>query len=119
MRGNHYESERPSYWYPRQGEVYLCEMDKVRPAIVVSSNSENQSRQAAIVVPLSTKNNDSFGRSFALTAVDTGLDSRSWAKLLLAKEISHDEILGSAKGSINPAKLQELIRLMPFRVQFS
>ena len=113
MRGNgHYEMERPSYWYPRQGEVYLCELDKVRPAIVVSDNRHNQRGEAVVVVPLTTKENG-FGRSFALTAVDTGLDTRSWAKPLETKEVAHAGFVGEAKGQLKPAKLQELLRATP------
>jgi mRNA interferase MazF len=40
-------------WYPKRGEVYFLQMDKKRPAIVVSVNGRNEYANSVIVVPVS------------------------------------------------------------------
>jgi mRNA-degrading endonuclease toxin of MazEF toxin-antitoxin module len=104
--------ERLSGWYPRQGEVYSCQLDKVRPAIIVSPDGENRSRGSAIVVPLTSQNSD-YGRSFALSAVDCGLRTRSWAKIDTVQEIDHDRIVDNPIGKLSGARLAELLSQVP------
>jgi mRNA-degrading endonuclease toxin of MazEF toxin-antitoxin module len=104
--------ERLRDWYPKQGEVYSCQLDKVRPAIIVSPDAQNRSRRNVIVVPLTSKDND-FGRSFALSAVDCGLRTRSWAKLDSAQEIEHEAIHDNPIGMLAGARLAELLSHLP------
>ena len=105
--------ERLSGWYPRQGEVYSCQLDKIRPAIIVSPDSENKSKHSAMVVPLTTQDRDNYGRSFALSAVDCGLRNRSWAKLAAAQEIDHDAILDNPIGKLAGTRLADLLSQLP------
>jgi mRNA-degrading endonuclease toxin of MazEF toxin-antitoxin module len=104
--------ERLSGWYPRQGEVYSCQLDKVRPAIIVSPDNQNKLRTSAIVVPLTSQNSD-YGRSFALSAVDCGLRSRSWAKIDAVQELDHDAILDNPIGRLSVTRLAELLSCLP------
>ncbi len=112
MRVHDTYRERLSGWYPRQGEVYSCQLDKVRPAIIVSPDNQNKSRTSAIVVPLTSQNSD-YGRSFALSAVDTGLRTNSWAKLTAVQELDHDAILDNPIGRLTGSRLAELLSQVP------
>jgi mRNA-degrading endonuclease toxin of MazEF toxin-antitoxin module len=45
---------KPSHGYPRRGEVCLIELDKERPAVVISSDTLNAHSFDVCVIPLST-----------------------------------------------------------------
>lgn len=113
MRVHDTYRERLAGWYPRQGEVYSCQLDKVRPAIIVSPDSQNRSRKSAFVVPLTTQDRDNYGRSFALTAVDCGLRTNSWAKLTAVQELDHDAILDNPIGRLTGSRLADLLSQVP------
>jgi len=112
MRVHDTYRERLADWYPRQGEIYSCQLDKVRPAIIVSPDNQNKSRTSAIVVPLTSQNSD-YGRSFALSAVDSSLRTRSWAKIDAALEVDHDAILDNPIGRLSGARLADLLSRLP------
>jgi mRNA-degrading endonuclease toxin of MazEF toxin-antitoxin module len=112
MRVHDTYRERLAGWYPRQGEVYSCQLDKVRPAIIVSPDNQNKSRASAFVVPLTSQNSD-YGRSFALSAVDCGLRTRSWAKIDAMQELDHDAIIDNPIGKLSGSRLADLLSRLP------
>jgi mRNA-degrading endonuclease toxin of MazEF toxin-antitoxin module len=75
---------RPTYpppgWYPRRGEVYLVQLDKPRPAIVLSVNQLNRHALDVSVVGITTKQHRKFSMRVPIKAGDGGLDLDCWAR---------------------------------------
>jgi mRNA-degrading endonuclease toxin of MazEF toxin-antitoxin module len=70
----------PAGWYPRRGEVYLVQLDKLRPAIVLSVDQLNRHALDVCVVGITTKQHLKFSMRVALKAKEGGLDFDCWAK---------------------------------------
>ena len=70
----------PPGWYPRRGEVYLVDLDKKRPAVVLSVDALNKHALDVCVVPITTVKHGKFSMRVPLKAGDGGLDFDCWAK---------------------------------------
>lgn len=73
-------SSKPAGWFPRRGEVCLVELDKPRPAVVLSSDSLNAYALDVCVLPISTKEHRAFSLRPKLTSGEAGLKHDSWVK---------------------------------------
>jgi len=73
-------SPPPANWYPRRGEVYLVELDKPRPAVILSVDALNRFALDVCLVPITTVQHARFSMRVPLKARDGGLDCNSWAK---------------------------------------
>src|ERR1035438_10628711 len=71
---------RPARWYPRRGEVCLIDLDKERPALVISSDSLNAHALDVCVLPISTAEHKAFSLRPKLKAGEGGLLRDSWVK---------------------------------------
>ena len=71
---------KPSGWYPRRGEVCLIELDKQRPAVILSSDSLNRYSLDVCVLPISKSQHKAFSLRPRLKAGDGGLNHDSWVK---------------------------------------
>jgi mRNA-degrading endonuclease toxin of MazEF toxin-antitoxin module len=69
----------PAGWYPRRGEVYLVQLDKPRPAIVLSIDQLNRHALDVCVVGITSKEHLKFSMRIAPKAKEGGLDLESWA----------------------------------------
>ncbi|PYU18253.1 MAG: type II toxin-antitoxin system PemK/MazF family toxin [Acidobacteria bacterium] len=72
--------QKPLGWYPKRGEVYLVQMDKPRPAVVVSVDSVNKFALDVCVVPLTTAQHREFSMRVPVAAGEGGLQYDGWAK---------------------------------------
>ncbi len=70
----------PSGWYPRRGEVYWLQLDKDRPALVISSDVLNRHAFDICVVPITTVYHKRFSLRIGIKPGDGGLPRDSWAK---------------------------------------
>lgn len=70
----------PAGWYPRRGEVYLVQLDKPRPAMVLSVDQLNRHALDVCVVGITTKQYLKFSMRVPLEAKEGGLDLDCWAK---------------------------------------
>jgi mRNA-degrading endonuclease toxin of MazEF toxin-antitoxin module len=70
----------PAGWYPRRGEVYLVQLDKARPAVVLSIDQLNRHALDVCVVGITTKEHLKFSMRIPLKAEEGGLDFDCWAK---------------------------------------
>lgn len=71
----------PNGWYPRRGDVYFFRLDKLRPAVVVSTDSVNRRSRDICILPLSTSVKNVFflfRPRLAAGEVQKGRDS--WVK---------------------------------------
>jgi mRNA-degrading endonuclease toxin of MazEF toxin-antitoxin module len=73
-------ASKPPGWYPKRGEVYLVQLDKARPAVVLSVDALNKSALDVCVVPVTTVQHGEFSLRIAVKAGDGGLDFNCWAK---------------------------------------
>jgi mRNA interferase MazF len=71
---------KPAKWYPRRGEVCLIDLDKQRPALVISSDSLNAHSLDVCVLPISTAEHKAFSLRPKLKAGEGGLNRESWVK---------------------------------------
>lgn len=65
---------------PRRGEVYLAQLDKLRPVIILSVDALNKFALDVCVIPITTKKHASFSMRVLLNAGDGGLQHDCWAK---------------------------------------
>ncbi|HLK05596.1 MAG TPA: type II toxin-antitoxin system PemK/MazF family toxin [Candidatus Acidoferrum sp.] len=70
----------PTGWYPRRGEVYVVELDKPRPAVVISINELNKFALDVCVVGLTTVQHRNFSVRVPVKKGDGNLSSDCWAK---------------------------------------
>jgi mRNA interferase MazF len=66
--------------YPKRGEVFLAQLDKPRPVIILSVDSLNRYALDVCVVPITTREHAKFSMRIPLKAGDGGLDRDYWAK---------------------------------------
>jgi len=70
----------PRDWFPRRGEIYLARIDKLRPAVVISTNALNRYALDVCVVPLTSVEHAAFLVRVPIPAKEGGLSFASWAK---------------------------------------
>ena len=70
----------PSGWYPKRGEVYIVQMDKPRPAIVLSIDPINKFALDVCVVGITTVGRKAFSIRVPIKKGDANLDFDCWAK---------------------------------------
>jgi len=70
----------PPDWYPRRGEIYLVNLDKRRPALVISADALNRFALDVCVVPLTSVEHAQFSVRIPIPAGEAGLATASWAK---------------------------------------
>jgi mRNA-degrading endonuclease toxin of MazEF toxin-antitoxin module len=70
----------PSGWYPKRGEVYIVQMDKPRPAIVLSVDSMNKFALDVCVIGITTVQRGKFSMRVPIKKGDAGLHYDCWAK---------------------------------------
>jgi mRNA interferase MazF len=70
----------PAGWFPKRGDVCLFDLDKKRPAIIISSNALNRHALDVCIIPISSIEHKNFTLRPALRAGEGGLARESWAK---------------------------------------
>ncbi|HLW79882.1 MAG TPA: type II toxin-antitoxin system PemK/MazF family toxin [Terriglobia bacterium] len=66
--------------YPRRGEIYLVQLDKRRPALIISTDALNRHALDVCVVPITGVEHKTFSLRIPLRAGEAGLHSSSCAK---------------------------------------
>ncbi len=70
----------PSGWYPKRGEVYIVQLDKPRPAIVLSIDSINKFALDVCMVGITTVERKTFSMRVPIKKGDAQLNFDCWAK---------------------------------------
>jgi len=70
----------PPGWYPKRGEVYLVQLDKPRPAIVVSVDPLNKFALDVCMVAVTTVEHKNFSVRVPIKKGDANLNFNCWAK---------------------------------------
>ena len=71
---------RPADWYPKRGEVCLVQLDKPRPAVVLSVDAINKFALDICVVGITTIEHRKFSMRVLIKKGDGNLDFNCWAK---------------------------------------
>jgi mRNA-degrading endonuclease toxin of MazEF toxin-antitoxin module len=104
----------PGGWYPRRGEIYLVQLDKPRPAIVLSVDHLNRHAWDVCVVGITTKEHLKFSMRIPLKAKEGGLDFDCWAKCdqvtTLEKKLLRYPALGTLPAP-TLAKIEEQVKI--------
>jgi len=70
----------PTGWYPRRGEVYIVQLDKPRPAIVLSVDALNRYALDVCVAGITTVERRTFSMRVPIKKGDANLNFDCWAK---------------------------------------
>jgi mRNA-degrading endonuclease toxin of MazEF toxin-antitoxin module len=70
----------PSGWYPRRGEVYLVQLDKPRPAIILSVDALNRFALDVCIVPVTSVEHKKFSVRVPIKKGEGNLNFDCWAK---------------------------------------
>ena len=92
---------KPAGWFPRRGEICLIDLDKERPAIVISSNSLNAHALDVCVLPISSVEHRAFSLRPKLKAGEGGLNRDSWVKCDQPTTIEKHLVVYPQLGSIS------------------
>ena len=93
---------------PRRGEVYLVNLDKPRPAIVLTVDALNRHALDVCVVPITTKTHAQFTMRVPLRKGDGGLDRDCWAKCDQVMTLEKADIQARPLGALSLSKLQQI-----------
>jgi mRNA-degrading endonuclease toxin of MazEF toxin-antitoxin module len=69
-----------SGWYPKRGEVYIVQLDKPRPAMVLSVDQINKHALDVCVVGITTVERKSFSMRVLIKKGEANLNFDCWAK---------------------------------------
>lgn len=70
----------PAGWYPRRREICLINLDKQRPALILSADALNAYSLDIVVLPISSVEHRAFSLRLKLPAGEGGLKRESWVK---------------------------------------
>jgi len=71
---------KPPGWFPKRGEVCLVQLDKERPAVILSGDSLNRHSLDVCILPVSKAEHRAFSLRPKLKAGEGGLSFESWVK---------------------------------------
>src|SRR6266550_3500487 len=96
---------KPPGWYPRRGEVCLFDLEKERPAVVISTDALNRFSRDVCVVPISKVQHKQFSLRPKLTAGEAGLKYDFWVKCDQVTTLEKDAAVYPSLGFLTPESL--------------
>ncbi len=97
---------KPPGWYPRRGEVCLIEMDKERPALIISSDILNRHSLDVCILPISKAEHRAFNLRLKLRAAEGGLNFDSWVKCDQPTTVEKHSVFYPPLGSLSVATMR-------------
>jgi mRNA-degrading endonuclease toxin of MazEF toxin-antitoxin module len=98
----------PSDWYPHRGEVYLADMDKLRPVVVISTDALNSYSYDVCVVPLTRMRRQVFSIRARIPGGQGGLRTESWAKCDQVTTVERVDLHFPSLGTVSAATLRDI-----------
>jgi mRNA-degrading endonuclease toxin of MazEF toxin-antitoxin module len=101
-------------WFPKRGEVYLVQLDKPRPAIILSVDQLNRHALDVCVVGITAKQHPKFSLRLPLKAQEGGLDFDCWAKCDQVTTVEKTLLRYPALGALSAttmARIEEQVRI--------
>jgi mRNA-degrading endonuclease toxin of MazEF toxin-antitoxin module len=110
---------KPPGWFPRRCEVCLIELDKERPALVLSSDSLNAHSLDVCVLPISTAEHKAFSLRPKLKAGEAGLKHESWVKCDQPTTVEKTMVVYPPLGMISTAIMQKVEEAVKIALELS
>jgi mRNA-degrading endonuclease toxin of MazEF toxin-antitoxin module len=104
----------PSNWYPKRGEVYIVQLDKPRPAVVLSVDALNKYALDVSVVGMTTVERRAFSMRVPIKKGEANLGSDCWAKCDQVTTLERALLRYPAIGVLPPAtfaRIEEQVRI--------
>ena len=100
---------------PARGEIFLVcldptvgsEINKTRPALIISNDINNQVAQTVTVIPITSSTGKTYPFETLLQSQETGLLKRSKAKCNQIRTIDKKRLIKPI-GTVSPEKLKEV-----------
>ena len=99
---------KPPRWHARRGEVCLIDLDKERPALIISSDSLNAHSLDVCIVPISSAEHRAFSLRPKLKAGEAGLKYDSWVKCDQPTTVEKNLVVYPPLGTLSPASMQKV-----------
>ena len=99
---------KPPGWYPRRGEVCLIDLDKERPALILTSNSLNAHSLDVCILPISTTEHKAFSLRPKLKAGEAGLKYDSWVKCDQPTTVEEDLVVYPPLGAFSVGSMEKV-----------
>lgn len=101
--------------FPERGEIYLVclnptigsEINKTRPALIISNNINNQIAQTVTVIPITSNTGKVYPFETLLLSQESGLPKNSKAKCNQIRTIDKKRLIKSL-GKVSLEKLKEI-----------
>lgn len=93
---------------PKRGEVYLVNLDKPRPAIVLSVNALNKHALDVCVVPITSQTHGAFTMRVPLKKGEGGLNLDCWAKCDQVTTLEKVDLKPRPLGVLPPTRLRQI-----------
>ena len=100
--------------YPKRGEVYIADLDKPRPAIILSVDQLNRHALDVCLVPITTKQHVRFVLRVPLKKGEGGLDSDCWAKCDQVTTLEKTLLRPRLLGTLSQVRLREVEQQVKF-----
>ncbi|HLZ90270.1 MAG TPA: type II toxin-antitoxin system PemK/MazF family toxin [Candidatus Acidoferrum sp.] len=98
----------PPGWYPKRGEVYLVQLDKPRPALVLSVDPLNKFALDVCVVALTTVEHRRFSMRVPIKKGDARLNFDCWAKCDQVTTLERNLLKYPPIGTLSPSVLRQI-----------
>lgn len=95
----------PAGWFPRRGDIYLVGLEKLRPAIVISSDALNRHALDVCVIPVTSVEHVRFSLRVPLKSGEAGLKRPSWAKCDQPTTVPKDRLQFPPLGRLSAATM--------------
>lgn len=109
----------PAGWYPRRGEVYMAQIDKLRPVIVLSVDPLNKSSLGVCIIPVTSVEHKAFSVRVPIRGREGGLDVPSWAKCDKVTTIEKADLRYPAIGALARETLSKIEERVKFFLGFA
>ena len=98
----------PSGWYPKRGEVYLVQLDKPRPALVLSADALNKFALDVCVVAVTSVEHKKFSVRVPIEKGDGNLNVDCWAKCDQVTTLEKDLLRYPPLGTLSTTTLRQI-----------
>jgi mRNA-degrading endonuclease toxin of MazEF toxin-antitoxin module len=98
----------PSGWYPKRGEIYLVQLDKPRPAVVLSVDALNKFALDVCVVAITSVEHKKFSVRVPIRKGEGNLNSDCWAKCDQVTTLEKTLLRYPPLGTLSTATLRQI-----------
>ncbi len=103
-----------SDWYPKRGEVYIVQLDKPRPAVVLSVDQINKHALDVCVVGITSVERKTFSMRVPIKKGEANLNFDCWAKCDQVTSLERTLLRYPAIGVLSAAtfaRIEEQVRI--------